>query len=165
MTATANEVSARVRGPLMALRHSMTRDELFAGIYILACVNGLWGRVLIASRGDNWWSVLLDLDISVIVLLACVAGVLLIFENHAGEIRKSDVIVTAVLTIPVILPIFALSWVSVTLLSCYILCFASDRSSRIRGALILMAVGIPMFWTPLMIQFFERPILETDTAL
>src|SRR5262245_61330443 len=99
MTATANEISERLRGPLVALRRSMTRDELFAGIYILACVNGLWGRVLIASREAGWWSVVFDLDVSVIVLFACAVGVWLILESNIDEIRGADVFVAAIFII------------------------------------------------------------------
>ena len=55
MTTTTNALSAQARGPLTALRNSTTRDELFAGLCILACANGLWGRVMLALREGGWF--------------------------------------------------------------------------------------------------------------
>ena len=47
VTATTNELTAPRRGLVAALRHSMSRNEFFAGLYILGCANGLMGRILL----------------------------------------------------------------------------------------------------------------------
>ena len=84
----------------------MTRNEIFVTTYIVACINGLWGRVLIASREAGWSSVLFETDISVIVLICCGAGIWLIFEGDREEIRRSDIGVIVICMCLIILPIF-----------------------------------------------------------
>ena len=162
---SSNELSAQISGPRAVPRNSTTRDELFAGLCILACANGLWGRVLMAARDAGWSGAVFSLDISAIVLLACVGAVWLMLRDKSGEIRAADLGVTLVLVIFIILPIFALSWVALTGLGLYILLFASGSASRKRGAILMLAITVPMLWVPLLIQFFERPILEFDASL
>jgi hypothetical protein len=66
---SSNELSAQISGPHAVPRNSTTRDELFAGLSILACANGLWGRVLVAADA-GWSGAVFSLDISAIVLVA-----------------------------------------------------------------------------------------------
>jgi hypothetical protein len=53
----------------------------------------------------------------------------------------------------------------VTGLSLYILFFANDGAERRRGALILLALAVPMLWSRLLFQFFARPLLELDATM
>ena len=85
--------------------------------------------------------------------------------GQGGGIRSANLAVSAVFLILVILPIFSLSWVAVTELSLYILMFANDGSSRKRGALILLALTVPMLWSGLIFGLFMTPILEIDASL
>jgi hypothetical protein len=164
MTATATELATPRRGLVAALRHSISRNELFAGLYILGCANGLLGRILVSVNSDGWLGILGG-DISVIVWFACFAGVSMMAQEDKEEIGFADSAVAAVFLILVILPIFSLSWVAVTGLSLYILLFANDGSSRKRGALILLALTVPMLWSGLIFRFFMNPILEIDASL
>ena len=141
MTVTTNELTAPRRGLVAALRHSIPRDQFFAGLFILGCANGLMGRILLAFDSDGWIGVLGG-NISVIVWFACFAGVSLMLHEHKDELRSADLGVGAVFIILVMLPIFALSWVAVTGLSLYILLFANGGSERRRGALILSLIHI-----------------------
>ena len=71
-TATSNELTTpHHQGLLAKLRRAASRDELFAGLYILGCVNGLLGRTILSVNYDGWMGALLALDINVIVLFAC----------------------------------------------------------------------------------------------
>jgi len=65
----------------------------------------------------------------------------------------------------VALPIYAMSWVAVTGLSLYLLFFANDGAERRRGALILLALAVPMLWSRLLFQLFARPLLELDATM
>ena len=164
MTATSSELTLGP-GLLPALRHLISRDEFFAGLYILGCANGLLGRVLLSLNRDGWTS-LLDVDVSVIVLFACFAGIsVLLFESKNEQIHSADLAVGVVSLILVMLPSFALSWLAVTGLSLYILLFSNDGSARRRGALILLALTVPMLWSRLLFQFFAGPILTIDASL
>src|SRR5262249_7661186 len=153
LTAISNELTQPSRGLVAALRHSISRNEFFAGLYILGCANGLLGRILLTLNRDGWTG-LLDVDVSVIVLFACFAGISILLQEEGDEIRSADLAVGGVFLVLVILPIFALSWLAVTGLSLYILVFANDGSARRRGALILLALTVPMLWSRLLFQFF-----------
>ena len=165
MTATTNELTAPSRGLFSALRHSMPRDELFAGLYILGCANGLVGRTIYALNLEGWTGAFTGVEINVILLAACFAGVYLLTCNSRDQIRTLDLVVAAVFLLLIIVPIYAVSWVAVTGLSLYILFFANDGPERRRGALILLAVTVPMLWSRLVFQFFARPLLELDATM
>ena len=166
MTATINELPAPRRGLVAALRHSIPRNEFFAGLYILGLANGLLGRLYSTSNFDDWTSVGLSVDINVIVLFACFAGLSAIFSNDDREqIRSTDLVVALIFLIFVALPIFALSWVAVTGLSLYILLFANGSSARKRGAVILLALTVPVLWSQMLFRFFAKLILDIDAFL
>ena len=142
---------------------ALRRDELFAGLYILGCVNGLFGRTLLAFNSDGLVGALLATN--VIVLFACFAAISLLLSEDPDELKVSDLVVAGIFLICVGLPIFALSWIAVAGLSIYILLVAGDGSKRKRGAFIFLALTVPMLWSRLLFQFFAGPILEIDSAL
>jgi exosortase/archaeosortase family protein len=164
VTAIASELTAPRRGLLEALRNSIPRDQFLAGLYILGCANGLLGRILLTLRTDGWTG-LLSVDISVIVLFACFAGISLMLSDDREPLRSADLVVAAVFLGLVVLPSFALSWVAVTGLSLYVLLCTNGSYDRTRGALILLALTVPMLWSRLLFQFFARAILEVDASL
>src|SRR5262249_30779988 len=164
LTASSAEQTAPSRGLVAVLQHSISRDEFFAGLYILGCANGLPGRILLTLNRDGWTG-LLDVDVSVIVLFACFAGISILLQEEGDEIRSADLAVGGGFLVFVILPIFGLSWLAVTGLSLYILVIANDGSARRRGALILLALTVPMLWSRLLFQFFAGPILTIDASL
>jgi hypothetical protein len=161
--------TTKLAGPRMGLRResAMARDEFFAGLYILGCANGLLGRIIQSVNFDGWASAISGIDINVIVLFACFAGVSAILSSNSSnndQIRFADLVVAVVFLALVILPIFALSWMAVTGLSLYILLF-TDGDDRRRGALILLALTVPMLWSRLLFQLFAKPILDIDATL
>jgi hypothetical protein len=164
VTVASNEMTAPRRGLLAALQGPVSRNEFFAGLYILGCANGLLGRILLSFNSDGWIGILGG-DISVIGWFACFAGISLMTQGDKEEIRFADLVVATVFLILAILPIFSASWVAVTGLSLYILMFANDGSSRKRGALILLALTVPMLWGNLIFRYFMRPIIEIDASL
>jgi hypothetical protein len=165
--ATTNEFGAAPRGVIAALQRSIGRDEFFAGLYILGCANGLLGRFLQSTDFSNWMTALSGLDINVIVLFACFAGISLMLSANREELRPLDLAVAAPFLVLVTLPIYPISWVAVTGLSLYILLFTTPTwtSDRARGAIILLALSVPMLWSRLMFQFFANIILDIDAAL
>jgi exosortase/archaeosortase family protein len=152
--------SSQVTG---VLGNFLARDELFAGLYILGCVNGLMGRTMLAFQSGGWMGA--ALAINVFVLFACFAGVSIVLSEDRDRIRPSDLVVGAMFLMCVSLPIFALSWIAVTGLSLYLLFHAKGGSARCRGAVILLALTVPMLWSRLLFQFFAKPILLLDAGL
>src|SRR5262249_31822459 len=87
---------------------------------------------------------------------------------HRGghdKIRPPDLPVAAIFLVLVTLPIFPVSWIAVTGLSVYILLFARGSLARQRGAIIMLALTVPMLWSRLLFQFFAKLILDIDAFL
>src|SRR5262249_13695418 len=107
-----------------------------------------------------------SVDINVIVVCACFAGTFVILSSdRRDELRPLDLVVAIPFLALVALPIFSMSWLAVTGLSLYILLFANDNFDRPRGAIILLAVTVPMLWSRLLFQFFAKTILDIDATL
>jgi hypothetical protein len=164
-------VGAPQRRLIEALRISIRRDEFFAGLYILGCANGLLGRFIQSTTVDGWIGAALGIDINAIVLFAAFAGISTLLVGHSesadlkDKVRPKDLAVAAVFLALVILPIFAMSWLAVTGLSLYILLFAKGSRPRMRAAVILLALTVPMLWSRLLFQFFAKYILDVDAYL
>jgi exosortase/archaeosortase family protein len=144
----------------------LLRVELFSGLFILGCANGLATRIGQSVHQLGWTgAIFATFNISVIVLVSCCAGVTLVFRDRMGEIRSSDIAVGAIALLLVILPIVSMSWVAVTALSLYILlCTDANQSGR-RGAIILLATTVPMLWSRVLFDLCSKFILEIDASL
>ena len=165
MTATVDQVTTPRRGLVAALRHSIPRNEFFAGLYILGLANGLVGRLSSTSNFDDWTGVVQSLDLNDIEMFACFAGVSAFFCDNREQIRTTDLAVAAVFLMFTALPISALSWLAVTGLSLYILLFANGNAARRRGAVILLALTVPMLWSQMLFRLFAKLILDIDAFL
>ena len=143
-----------------------SRSELFAGLFILGCANGLAGRVTHTIDVDGWASAIFNtFGISGIVLAACFLGISFILDDQSDEISSADLAVSAALFCLIILPVGAMSWLAVTALSLYILLFTSAKVSRCQGAIILLATTVPMLWSRLLFLLFGNFILNIDASL
>jgi exosortase/archaeosortase family protein len=162
---TTHELTAPRRGLVAVLRPSMPRDEFFAGLYILGCANGLVGRSILTFNLEGWTGAIVGFELNVIVLFAVFAGVYLLMHKSGEPVQRLDLVVAAVFLILVLIPIFAVSWVAVSGLSLYILLLANDGAERKRGALILLALTVPMLWSRLLFQFFSTTLLELDATM
>jgi len=144
----------------------MSREEFFAALFIVGCLNGLGSQVVHSVRVSGWTEALLStFGISAIVWLACFGGVGLILCERTGKIRPLDLILGLALLLLITLPIGALSWLAITILSLYVLLFTDPSSSQKRGVLILLATTVPMLWSRLLFRFFANFILEIDASL
>jgi len=148
-----------------AVWEAIPRNDFFAILYVAGCANGLLGRLIQSFQFSDWEGALAGADINVIILLACFAGISLVYEKTPEYVQPLDLVVALVVLILVALPIFPLSWVGVTVLSLYILLFANNNRERVRGALILLAMTAPMLWSRLLFQIFAKPILDIDASL
>src|SRR5262249_38630440 len=148
----------------------MLRAEFFAGLYVLGCAHGLLGRIIQSLHNTHgWMGAILGVDLSVRGVVAAVGGRAALRQSAQPrdkvEIRAADLAVAIIFLGLVALPIFPLSWVAVTGLSVYILLFANDGSERRRGAVILLALSVPMLWSRLVFQFFAKFTLDIDATL
>jgi hypothetical protein len=164
MVAISHSNTAPAPGLLERFRRSVARDQFFAGLCILACANGLLGRIILAASSDGIAG-LLTADVSVIVLFACFAGISVLLEQPTGEITSADLAVGSIVLLCVVLPIYSLSWVALTGLSLYMLLWANGSADRQRGAWIMLALAVSMLWSRLLFQLFMDRILAVDSVL
>jgi hypothetical protein len=145
---------------------SDNRGELFASLYFIACANGLTARAVQSIHSHGWFDAAIGMfDVSIIVLVACFVGVSSTLVDRAGEVQKADLVLSAILLLLIVLPIGATSWLAVTILSSYILIFGQPTGSLRRGAIVLLAVTVPMLWSRLIFYLFAKFILDIDATL
>jgi hypothetical protein len=162
-TAPASPLTLSLSRQLSGL---MSRDEFFATLFILGCLNGLGSKVAYSVLVSGWTDALLStFGISAIVWIACFGGVRLILRERTGIVRPLDLILGLALLLLITLPIGSLSWLAITILCFYVLLFTDPSSSRQRGALILLATTVPMLWSRLLFSYFANFILEIDGSL
>ncbi|WP_024513188.1 hypothetical protein [Bradyrhizobium sp. ARR65] len=143
-----------------------TRSELFAGTYILGCTNGLAAKMIASVHLSGWVDAAVgSFDISAIVLVACFTGVSLVLVDKTGIIRAADLAVVIVLLFAIALPIGAMSWLAVTILSVYVLLFTETTDLQRRGAIVFLAATVPMLWSRLIFDLFASFILGADAWL
>src|ERR1700732_4042884 len=156
------ELMAPGRGWVEILRASLPRDHFFAGLYIIGCANGFGASMIQALQGGDLTGG--TQHISAISLFACFAGISLFFHDKKGVITRADLLVAGVFLIGIALPVAEMNWAAVTALSFYILLFANNGGSRRRGALILLALTVPLLWSRLLFAFFSKIFLEIDAS-
>jgi len=154
----------RAQSAIRAL--GFTRGELFAGLYILGCANGLAAKMILSVHRLGWADAAVGtFDISAIVVVACVTGISLVLADKTGGVRLADLAVAMVVLLTIALPIGAMSWLAVTMLSLYVLLFTQATESQHRGAVILLASTVPMLWSRLVFDLFASFILAVDASL
>lgn len=144
----------------------LSRGELVAAVYGLGCVNGLSAKMILSVHRHGWVDAFAGtFDVSVIVIVACIAGISLVLADK-GRASRSDIVVALVLSLMIALPIGAMSWVAVAMLSVYLLAQRQDEPQpQHRGAVILLAATVPMLWSRLVFDLFANFILSVDAAL
>lgn len=143
----------------------LTRGDLFGALYILGCTNGLAAKMIMSVHRLGWIEAAAStFDVSVIEVIACVVGISLIVPDKTG-VHRTDLVVALIVLLMIALPIGAMSWVAVTMLSVYILVNRQAAQPQHRGAVILVAATVPMLWSRLVFDLFASFILSMDATL
>jgi hypothetical protein len=151
--------------PASQVARDLPRGEFFAWLFALGCISGLTSRIIQSIERLGWADAFFNtFEISIIVWVACVAGIVLILQDRTAGIRSSDLAVGAVFVVLVVLPIGPLSWLAITALGLYLIATTDVPSTR-RGAVIMVAACVPMLWSRLLFQFFAGVILQIDATL
>jgi hypothetical protein len=147
-------------------RIRISRNEFFAGLFFLGCANGIAARAIATVHDIGWLNAVIGMfDVSTIVLAACASGLWLIASHREQSVTPVDLVVGAVALALIALPFGGLSWIAVGGLALYILSFAHPDPAMRRGAVVLLATTVPMFWSRLLFQLFANFILEIDASL
>lgn len=143
----------------------LSRGEFFGGLFVLGCVSGFTSRIIQSGDRLGWANaIFVGFEISVIVWVACAAGISLVVLDRTTGIRRSELAIGAAFIFLAILPIGPFGWVAVAALSLYII-LSTESSAARRGALILLGTTVPMLWSRLLFQFFAKVILQVDASL
>jgi hypothetical protein len=144
----------------------IARNEFFAGLFLLGCANGLAARAIATVHDIGWRNAAIGMfGVSAIVLAACGAGLWLMMCRRDRSVTAIDLVIGAVALVLIALPVGGLSWIAVSGIALYILLFSDPDQSMRRGAVILLATTVPMFWSRLLFQLFANFILEIDASL
>ncbi len=154
-----------IRSSVLQMARQLGRGEYFAGLFILGCASAFASRIF-HSVEELGWAVAFftTFEISVVIWISCISGVTLVLRDRTTGVHAFEIALGAGFVFLVILPIAPLSWIAVTGLSLYIL-FSTDVVDSRRGALILLATTVPIFWSRLLFQFFASSILAADATL
>jgi hypothetical protein len=144
----------------------IARNEFFAGLFLLGCANGIAARAIGTVHDNGWLNAAIGMfDVSAIVLAACASGLWLVMGGRDQSVTRVDLAVGVVALALIGLPLGGLSWIAVSGIALYILLFTDPDQSMRRGAVILLAMTVPMFWSRLFFQLFANFILEIDASL
>ncbi|WP_454616692.1 hypothetical protein [Bradyrhizobium cenepequi] len=151
--------------PASQIARDLPRGEFFAGLFALGCISGLTSRIIQSIDRLGWADAFFNtFEISIIVWVSCIAGIALVLQDRTTGIRGSDLAIGAAFSVLVVLPIGPLSWFAIAALGLYLIISTDVPSSR-RGALIMVAISVPMLWSRLLFQFFADLILQVDSSL
>jgi hypothetical protein len=144
----------------------VSRAELFAGILLVGCANGLAARAIDSVAQQGWaGSLVSTFDTSLVVWIACYFGIAFVWRDHLEKICCRDIIVGFFGLVLVSVPVGGLNWVGVTGLALYIVLSIQLPSASRRGAIILLATACSMLWARLAFGVFAEPILNIDAQL
>jgi hypothetical protein len=174
LTATqSTESAAARRGWLETLQKSLPRGEYFAGLYIVGCANGLGSNFIRALNSGDWTGGLQN--VSAIVWFTCFVGISFLLRDKNDTIKTADLAVGVGFVALCAAPAAEVNWIAVTGLSLYILLFTRDDSARRllladdglarrRGAIVMLALTIPMLWSRVLFSLIARVFLEIDAT-
>ena len=145
----------------------ISRNELFATVFMIAVANGLSGKIISSARLRGFFESALDtFGISAIVVASCFFGLALILRSEdSQQATTADLSVCALFLLLAALPPAALAWLSVSAVSLYLLLFCRVKDSARRGAVILLATTVPMLWSRMLFDLFAKPILQVDASM
>jgi hypothetical protein len=142
------------------------RGIFFWGLIVLASANGLCAAVVASINHSGWQDAAVNsFDVSAIVWISIIAGILLIKpQSPSNHISKVDLWLGIGCFVLICIPAGPPSWVALTILSARFLMGEHSPAQR-RGAIIVLATTVPMFWSRLCFQFFADTILSIDASL
>jgi exosortase/archaeosortase family protein len=142
------------------------RGEFFAGLFILGFSNGIFTRIRQAIAESSVDSAILNtFGISVLIWAACFIAVSLLLRHPREPVTRNDLLLGLAVTAAALLPSPKASWLALTGLGVYgLLCFEAGTRMR-RAAFVILAVTVPMFWSPMLFTMLSDLILRGDAIL
>jgi exosortase/archaeosortase family protein len=165
-TLAASAPSAASSRTMMVFSQALSREQFYAGLCALCFVNGVLLRILIAVQQEGWLSAATStFGISVLVWAALWLGIRSLLQAAPTPIQRRDGLIAGAVIALTLIPIAALSWLAMAALACWLASRAADGSPVRRGAWILFALTVPMFWSRELFTILTDYILQIEAAL
>jgi hypothetical protein len=145
---------------------AVNRNVFFAALGVVAFANGVLVRVADGLRQHEAIDFLTNtFEISAIVWISLLAGVYMLVRAPTASFEARDKWVAAVASLLIIIPSAPFSWLALSGVAMHLVRSNQRDSVAQRGAWILLAVTIPMFWSRIVFSMFSGSILNFDAAL
>ena len=155
----------RAGAPAVA-RGAIGRSELFTGLFALGFANGFTLSISEALQKAPLSSTLLNtFGISAVVWLACIVGLVYSVRESSRPATRFDFAVAAVAILAFLPPVPYLSWLTIGAIALYVIHTSAAGSFARRGAAILLAVTVPMFWSRATFSMLSDTLLHFDATL
>jgi exosortase/archaeosortase family protein len=141
-------------------------NELFAGLIVVGFANGISESAtnMVLEEG-LLTAVLSTFNISVLVWVALASGVSFLLRGPTLPLTRLGWIAAGIALAAILVPITPLSWLAIAGLALYAIAQSSPSSHLRRGAWILLAMTVPMFWGRLLFATMSDIILKGDALL
>ncbi len=128
-------------------------------------LNGIAHRAFAAIAADPANAVLGGFGISLVVWAALATAVYFLWGGPDRPFTWRDQAVAAVAIMMFLAPAAPLSWVALMLVGVHV-AFTSPQGSRhMRGAIILLALIVPMFWSRVLFTLAQLPAGASEILL
>jgi exosortase/archaeosortase family protein len=142
------------------------RPVLFFWLFLIATANKMWALAVASVNDQGWANAAFNLfGISAILWLALAAGLALLRSAAPAPLRRMDHAVAALTIGAALLPIYSASGIALTLVAAYAILTGRQGSELRRAAIIFLAMTSTLMWGPLILGFFNGPILGIDAWL
>jgi hypothetical protein len=142
------------------------RNHLFAALVAIGFANGIVIRLQEGFRNEELAKLVLNtFDISAIVWIALVVGIVFLLRPPRRSATMTDQLVAAATASAFLIPISPLSWAALSGLAIYVALTSPEGSFARRGSWILFAMTVPMLWSRVAFQLLSDPILAFDATL
>ena len=154
------------RGATAALRGGLPRNALVSGLFALGLANGFTLAIMESLSSASAFGALANtFGVSAIVWVACAVGLSYSARESGRAASRVDLSVAAAATLAFLVPVPYLSWLTLGALSLYVIHTSAPNSFARRGASIVLAVTIPMFWSRATFSMLSDTILRFDATL
>lgn len=142
------------------------RPALFFWLFLIATSNKMLALVEASIADQGWAHATFNLfGISAILWLALAAGLARLRSAQPEQLYPTDFAVAALTIAAAILPIYSASGIALTLAAGYAIVTSLPGSELRRAAIIFLAMTSSLMWGPLILGFFNGPILGVDAWL
>jgi len=138
---------------------------LFAGLVVVGFANGVSHRLMNALSEAGGRAFLGMFDISAIVWIALAVCTLFLLGPPKRAASKGDKVAATLAIAAFLVPIPQLSWLALSGFGIYLAASAPPGSLSRRGAWLLLAMTVPMFWSRAIFSLMSDVILGFDAVL